>query len=430
MMRVVTFTSVVVLAVTWPIVADDLLDRAPIRYSTAPADNLVERLKQRVEKGDPTFAHQEGFGFLRSLLRELKVPESSQVLVFSRTSLQRQRISPQTPRAIYFNDDVYIGFCQDGDVLEISAADPNLGTVFYTVDQQPTAKRRFVRQTDACLNCHSSSATRGYPGHLVRSVYPDSEGFPELSAGSYRIDHRSPLKERWGGWYVSGSTSGQTHLGNRVVRQRDNPRHLDDEPVRECRELSSFFDPSRYLSPHSDVVALMVLEHQAEMHNLLARAALQTRLALHEEEEFNRELGTPGRRLDSTRRRIASAGDAVVRYLLFCGETKLTGKLEGASSFTKEFSDQGPRDTQGRSLRDFDLGTRLFKYPCSYLIYSKAFDGLPSAVKDYVLQRLWKVLNNEESSNDFAHLSAEDRKAILEILLVTKRDLPDYWRQR
>jgi hypothetical protein len=419
-----------VLVVTASAAVGDDIDRAPIHYSAAAGDNVVSRLLRRVEAGEFSLQHEKGLGYLRSLLRELRVPESSQVLVFSKTSLQRQRIGPRTPRALYFSDEVYVGFCRNGDVAEISAVDPQLGTVFYTLDQHRANKPKFTRQTDACLLCHASSQNQGIPGHLVRSVYPDADGYPALAAGTYRIDHRSALRERWGGWYVSGSTGGQVHLGNRLVEKPDHPRHLDEEAVRECADLRKMFETSHYLTPHSDVVALMVLEHQAEMHNLIARATLQTRIALYQEAELNRELGEPANHhFESTTRRIQAAGEPLVQYLLFCGEPRLTAKVQGTSNFAREFAAQGPRDRRGRSLRDLDLRRRLFIYPCSYLIYSPAFDALPRAVNDYVLKRIWDVLTGKDMSPDFSHLTAADRRVILEILLDSKPHLPSYWKR-
>lgn len=417
------------LATSLPLARGDDIDGAPIRYATAPADNVITVLQKRLDAGEASLRHEKNFGYLRSVLRELKVPESSQVLVFSKTSLQRQRIGPRTPRALYFNDEVYVGFCQQGDLVEVSAVDPQLGTVFYSLDQRPTAKPRFLRHTEACLICHGSTQNQGLPGHLVRSVYPDAEGYPNLAAGTHRIDQRSPLKERWGGWYVSGTTAGQFHLGNRLVRDRDDPRHLDGENYREVADLRTLIDTSVYLTPHSDVVALMMLEHQAEMHNLIARASLQTRLALHQEAALNKEVGRPADyRWESTTRRIQSPCDALVTYMLCGGEARLAGKLQGTSGFARDFAQQGPKDRRGRSLRDLNLESRLLAYPCSHLIYSRAFDDLPAPARDYVLQRLWNVLTGKDTSEEFAHLSTGDRKSILEILLQTKPNLPPYWK--
>src|SRR5262245_40401818 len=203
-------------------------EQQPIRYSQSLPDNRVSRLIDRVATGEAQLLHEEKLGYLPSLLAALDVPISSQMLVFSKTSLQRQRIAPRTPRALYFADDVFIGFCQQGDVLEISAADPQLGTVFYTLDQRDESKPRFLRQTDNCLICHGSSQTKDVPGHLIRSVFTQPSGLPILSAGTHRIDHTSPLNERWGGWYVTGTHGEQKHLGNLIIHGQSVPDEIDN----------------------------------------------------------------------------------------------------------------------------------------------------------------------------------------------------------
>jgi hypothetical protein len=413
-----------------PFVAAADVDADPIRYSTATPANAVSRLQEQLAAGKAALTNDKRHGYLRDLLKALKVPESSQVLVFSKTSLQRHRISPVRPRALYFNDDLYVGFCQNGDLIELSAADPNLGTIFYSLDQKKADRAVITRQGETCLLCHGSSQNEGLPGHLVRSVYPDARGLPVLSAGSHRTDHTSPLKERWGGWYVSGTSGAQTHLGNLTVEERTRPEEVDNKAGVNVTDLSPFFKTSLYLTPHSDIVALMVLEHQTAAHNRLTRANLLTRIALHDEAELNKALGrqSPGHS-ESTISRVRGAGEPLVKYLLFCEEAPLTGPVQGTSGFAAEFARRGPFDQRGRSLRDFDLRTRMFKYPCSYLIYSAAFDGLPAEVKDYVYRRLWEVLTGKDAGKDFAHLSAADRQAVREILLETKPGLPDYWRR-
>jgi hypothetical protein len=421
-----TFVAVPAVAMT-----DDDFERAPINYSKATPNNLISRTQASIDAGKLRLSFQKEHGYLPALLKVLQVPESSQMLVFSKTSLQRQRISPKSPRAIYFSDNIYIGSCQFGQVLEISAVDPQLGAVFYTLDQQETNRPKFVRQTDACILCHGSSQTKNVPGHLVRSVYADRGGEAILSLGTHRIDQTTPIDRRWGGWYVTGRHGKQRHLGNLIVKNRNDREIIANNPEgQNVTNLKDLFDTSAYLTPHSDIVALMVLEHQAEAHNLLARANIQTRLALHDQLLLNKELGrAQGYQSETTYRRIKSVGDSVVRYFLFSHEAKLTDKIEGTSTFAAEFGKLGPRDAKGRSLREFDLKRRLFKYPCSYLIYSEPFTQLPDAVRDYVYQSMYDVLTDRDYSGAFGHLSARDRRAILEILRDTKTDLPDYWRK-
>jgi hypothetical protein len=409
-------------------------EQEPIRYSRSQPANRVSRLLDQIAAGEKSLPHEEGLGYLRALLRELEVPVSSQTLVYSKTSLQRQRISPRMPRALYFSDDVYVGFCQGGEVLEVSAVDWQLGTVFYTldqdltVDQGLTARPRIQRQTDNCLICHGSSMTRETPGQVLRSVFTAADGLPVLSAGSYRIDQTSPLEKRWGGWYVTGTHGSQKHLGNLIVRGRADPDEIDNSAGLNLTSLAERFDTSAYLSPHSDIVALLVLEHQADAHNHLTRANHQTRQALHYQQALNRELGEPADRVwDSTKSRFKSACEPLLEYLLFSGEAPLASRVQGTSDFAAEFARRGPRDSQGRSLRDFDLTRRIFKYPCSYLVYSPSFAELPAAAREYVLRRMWEVLSGQDRSEKFAHLCAADRQAVLEILRETLPNLPDYW---
>ena len=406
----------------------DEFERPPIEYSASTPDNCVTKLQDRLDRAELQLAFDDECGYLPALLEALCVPVESQMLVFSKTSLQRQRISPSTPRAIYFNDDVYVGFCQRGKALEVSVADPQLGAVFYTFDQQRVDKPRFVRQTDNCMICHSSSRTDSVPGHLVRSLFADASGEPILAAGSNMVDHTTPLGQRWGGWYVTGKHGSQQHLGNLIVRGKDVPQPVDNSLGQNVTELNALLPVEEYLTPHSDIVALMVFEHQTLVHNRIAKANFATRQAIHYEAELNRALGEPeGTRLESTTRRIQSAGDDLIEALLMVGEATLTAGISGTSGYSEMFTRIGPHDPAGRSLRELDLERRVFKYPCSYLIYSDAFDQLPAAMRDYVWTRLWNVLSKHQAAQKFAHLSAEDRRAIVEILRATKLDLPEYW---
>lgn len=408
--------------------AADEFEREPILYSESTPDNRISRLQQKLDSGEVLLKHDGEKSYVSSLLKALEVSVASQMLVFSKTSLQMRCISPRTPRAIYFNDDVYVGFCQSGDVLEISAVDAQLGTVFYTMNQEEDAKPQFQRRTDNCLVCHSSSRTEGVPGHLVRSLYVDASGQPLLSAGSRMVDHTTPIEQRWGGWYVTGTHGSQKHLGNLIVRGRDVQEPVDNSAGQNVNALKGRLNVNHYVSPHSDIVALMVLEHQVLVHNRIVKAGFDTRQALSYDVMMNKTLENPvGTRSESTTRRIKSTGDRLVEALLFVDEAKLTEPIAGTSGYAEQFAAAGPRDSRGRSLRDLDLTTRMLKYPCSYLIYSEAFNGLPDESRNYVWHRLFDILSGQDQSEKFAHLSQDDRKAILEILRATISDLPEYY---
>jgi len=117
----------------------------------------------------------------------------------------------------------------------------------------------------------------------------------------------------------------------------------------------------------------------------------------------------------------------VLKGLLFVGETPLTDAVQGTSGFAEYFAGLGPRDRQGRSLREFDLQRRMFKYPCSYLIDSDAMNALPDQVRSHIYRRLWEIVTDQDTSPTFAHLTRDDRRAIHAILSDTKPGLPDYW---
>ena len=407
---------------------DSVYERDPINYLTAPVNDPVARLAKRLESGQLKLTYDPKTGYLPALLKELKIPVSSQTLVFSKTSFQRELIGPDRPRALYFNDDVYVGYVRGGEVLEITSTDPRNGSVFYTLGQKdPTAGKplKFFRQTDSCLQCHASSMTNDMPGHIVRGVYPDAAGQPILSAGTFRTNHTSPLKERWGGWYVTGTSGGQKHMGNVVAADRDDVEKTDFTAGTNTTDLRSKFDASGYLSPHSDIVALMVLEHQTYVQNLITRANYLTRAALYDAAELNKALGRPAdHRSESTDSRIKNAVEPLLKAMLFCGEAKLSEPVAGTSTFARDFAAQGPKDASSRSLREFDLKSRLFKHPLSYVIYSEAFDALPQAAKDQFYQRLGEILSGRDRSSEFEHLGSPDRANILELLTATKRNLP------
>lgn len=404
------------LYVALPVMAQNVsYERPPIDYLNTEVHDPVAELARKVESGEVQLKHDEQYGYLTAVLEALDVPISSQTLVFSKTSLQLHRISPRRPRSLYFNDDVYIGFCQRGDVLELAATDAKQGATFYTLSQEKSDAPKFVRDRGSCLTCHASNRTQGVPGYLVRSVFADAAGHPKLGSGTFTTDHTSEFQDRWGGWYVTGQHGTMRHMGNTICK--GEARDFDRETGANDLDLKDNFRTDSYLTPHSDIVALMVLEHQTQMHNAIAFANYETRMALHQSYQMNALLDRPKDHIsDSAQRRIASAADRVLEYLLFCDEFALSDEVRGSTSFAEDFSARGIRDSKGRSLRDFDLQTRMFRYPCSYLIHSPAFAGLPDSVRSQVLGRLKDILTGDDPSEKYQHLTTEMRGEILEIL--------------
>ena len=401
----------------------------PINYR-AEVHDPVANLQKRLESGEVTLKYDSQHGYLKSVLEQLSIPVSSQTLVFSKTSFQYKKISPQAPRALYFNDDVYVGQVHDGKVLEFVSFDAKQGAIFYILDEQKAEHPAFQRAELDCTQCHVAAGTRNVPGVLLRSIHSNPSGTQAVKAAAFLTGQESPLKDRWGGWYVTGTHGSQTHMGNVVVEDQEHPDQLNRAAGANITDLSKFFDVSKYLIPDSDIVAHLVLAHQTQMHNLITLTNYQTRLALYKEAARNKAVGETGETLsDEAGKQYQGPAEELVRYLLFTNEAVLEEPVTGSSSYTKEFAALGPRDPQGRSLRDFDLHKRIFKYPCSYLIYSAAFDDLPSPAKEYVYHRLFEILTGREQGSEFARLTGEDRRAIFEILLATKPGLPEEWSQ-
>jgi len=402
-------------------------DHAAIAYATSTPADRIARLQASIDAGAASLEFDPQRGYLPSLLRALEIPVSSQGLVFSRTSLQVDRIAPWTPRAVYFSDDAYVGWVQEGPIMEIATVDPKLGAVFYTLRQEQAARPVFERQGRTCLQCHdSSSTTGGVPGLIMRSVFPDRYGYVVPSDQGVTTD-RTPLADRWGGWYVTGNLGNQPHMGNiaapLVGHEIANPAayltKLRAEPSRPVADLSERFDSAPYLTPHSDAVALMVLAHQASIHNLITAATYEARRAEYDDQMAG-SARVDGAVSEGARVRIETAGERLVRAMLFVKEAPLAQPVSGTSEFAAEFARRGTRDQKGRSLRDLDLTRRLFRYPLSYLIYSESFDAMPAPVRTYVYRRLREVLSGQDDRPEFAHLSPADRDAVREILEETK----------
>ena len=421
LLQIINLFLLAILLVSEVFAQSGSFERQPIDYLNAPVSDPVAKLAAKVEAGELELAFDQEHGYLKAVLAALNVPISSQTLVFSKTSLQLQRISPGHPRALYFNDDVYVGFCQRGDVLEFAATDAQQGAIFYTLEQSTDTSPKFIRDRGQCLTCHASSRTQNVPGYLVRSVFPDYSGHPILGSGTFTTDHTSPLEERWGGWYVTGQHGSMRHMGNAICGRDEK---LDREAGANLQSLDGIVSTKPYLSTHSDLVALMVLEHQTQMHNAIASANYETRQALHQSSQMNELLGRDaGYVSESAERRIQSVTERVVEYLLMKNEFHLTAPVSGTSGFAEEFAKRGIRDSQARSLRELDLQTRVFKYPCSYLIHSPAFAGLPEEVRQPVLRRVHEILDGQDESGEYEYLTEQTRREIWEILQAT---LPEF----
>jgi len=389
--RAVAVAAAIFLATTFSILHgqgrdafDGSFTHPAIDYYNAPLNDAVSALSRSIAGGSTHLAFDGDGGYLRSVLAALHIPIESQVVVFSQTSLQAPIINEKNPRAVYFNDHAAVGWVRGGAVLEIASQDPRQGVIFYRLEQKPAARPRFERSTE-CLRCHISWETLAVPGMFVLSTGPDdASGY----ATGGVVDHRDEIGTRWGHWYLTGKLIPQPGLGT---------------PVTSPPWLASRFDVKGYPSAHSDIVALMVLEHQTHAMNLITYLGWEARI------------GASPARIDAIARELAD-------YLLFVDEAPLPGPIRGSSGFAERFAADAPHDGRGRSLAQFDLEHRLMKYPCSYMVYSAAFDALPAPARTAVVDRMVSILAGHQSDKRYAALTEADRRNVLEILRETKPD--------
>ncbi|HEX4177637.1 MAG TPA: hypothetical protein VHY57_04340 [Rhizomicrobium sp.] len=364
-------------------------DEAPV------PDNAIEALEARMAKGEVKITYaSDGHGYLASVLAALKVSPQSQVLPFTKSSLQFDRISPATPRAIYFNDDLAVGSVHTGGLIEIIADDRRGGIAFYTLDNNaPGTPPHFQTESARCAVCHGMVNTVT-PGWIVANITATADGMPQIINPAHPFDFTDqtrPFEDRWGGWYVSGTSENMHHLGNVTAPDPDKPFEMPADGGHNLASLSGRFDPAHTLKPSSDIVALMTLEHQTGFINRLYALNIQYS--------------------------DAALAD-LVAYMTFADEVPLPGAIGGDSGFTADFASRDPRDDKGRSLRAFDLKTRLFRYPLSYMVYSGAFDTLKPDIREKLYRRLYDTLKAK---------GADGADAIA-ILAATKTGLPDYWK--
>ena len=338
---------------------------APINYFAESTDDAIARLQQRLDEQALMFEHRRDSGYLLDLLRALEVPVESQTLVFSKTSLNQPLIKPSSPRAIYFNDDVTIGWVPGSAAIEVTLQDDQKGTVFYTLPQRTAAgdtTPKFRRDT-RCTACHVSTKTLNVPGHILSSFLTDRRGQPREGFSS--INHTTGFEKRWGGWYVSGRAPNLVHRGN-LIGEDDATRHKTEPAFRGAvSDLTTLVDLKSYPTAHSDAVALLVLDHQMHFLNLVNRVRLEHALS-----------------------RRSDAEEQLVRYALMEDETPLTGPITGSTKFAEIYQSLGRRDDQGRSLRQLDLTTRLFQHDLSPLLASPSFQSLPDVVKARLLRKI------------------------------------------
>ncbi len=376
------------------------LDAPAHAYWTRPLEDPFTKLKADLESGKIPLTGRDEMGFVVSLLAALDIPVSSQTLVFSNTSLQLRLISPRNPRAIYFNENLYLGWVPGGQI-EIASLDPALGGIYYISDIPRGEQRPLFDRANRCMNCHAEKATREVPGLVIKSVLPGTRGG---SIDSFRRDetgHAIPLEERFGGWHLTGKHGLRKHWGNAIGDYANGTEKTI--PV----EPGKYFNLDRYPVPTSDILAHLLHEHQVGFVNRVVEGTYKARAWMAED----------GGILSAEHARaLGEQAELITRYLLFADEASLPpGGVTPDLTFAAAFLGNRRTDDAGLSLKDLDLRTRMFRYRCSYMVYSTVFTGIPEALKTRVLERMKRALGTD----GYPHLPADEKKAIRSILAAT-----------
>jgi hypothetical protein len=386
-----------------------------MHYGRTPTHNAIARLQQRLAAGEVTLTYAAPRGYLDSLLAALNIDPSSQALVYSKTSFQTGFISAATPRAVYFDAETYVGFVQGSGNLELGAMDSELGQVFYILPNREAVAPPVQRETLTCLACHDTYELSGggVPRFLLMSSYVSIHGDQLTHEDNILTTDETPIESRWGGWYVTGQTGKQVHVGNILVTKVEELVKLDSVRRGNINTLQGLLDTTPYLTDKSDVVALLVLQHQVTVQNLLTRANFEVRKALAR--SANKPEALPGKARDELHGYL----DDLAKAMLFGDAAPYIDTIRGNSGFDAWFQKQGLKDAQGHSLRDLDLQTRLFRYPLSYLVYTPSFNALPPYARDYVFGKFAAVLQGRDTSPPYAFMTAADRHDTLQILMTT-----------
>ncbi len=393
-----------------------------IGYGGTPTHNAIARLQERLERGEVRLRFQPPRGYLDSVLSALGIDPSSQTLVYSKTSLQFDLIRAATPRAIYFNDDTYVAWIPGTAFLEIATLDTAMGPVFYSLSNESPAELRIDRKSSRCLTCHDTWGMTGggVPQLVFLSTLVDRNGEALTGRPGTETTDETPIRDRWAGWYVTGRHGEGTHLGNILAEPGEDPGDIDRLRKGNIDTVAGLFDAHTYLTDKSDIVALLIFEHQAYLSGYITRANFKSRVVLARNGEDPSGATAWSTLPQNVQKPLKAMLEPLVRAMLFVDATPFVSPISSSSGFDKWFEARGPWDPKGRSLRELDLQTRVFKHRLSYLVYSAAFDGMPECARDYVYRRLADILSGRDQSPTFSYLSAGERAELLDILTSTK----------
>lgn len=407
--------ALAMLALAAPLLAvvEDTKDftASPHDYWTRTPHDRFSKLYEQIKSGAVKLDTSSPNAYLTNLLRLLDIPVSSQLLVFSVTSLQSSVIRPGNPRALYFNEDTSVGYVPGGRI-EIASFDPEIGGIFYIFSVPTAGGTPVLDRSKRCFNCHAGSFSHHVPGFFVESVIPGDNGGP-LDAYRREVSGDSvPFAERYGGWHVTGKFNFTTKANTLGTYYQGK---LDTRP----NPPGAIFDLANYLTPTSDILPHLLHEHQVGFVNRLVEAAYVTREKMH--------AAAFGHLSNADTATLNDLATGLVRYMLFADEAPLPGPVEGSAAFTHDFLARKKASANGLSLRDLDLRSRLFKHRCSYMIYSPLWDGMDPTFKQSVYAKLWTALQESPTDKSFAYLPPTEKRAIRQIIKETKSDLPRWW---
>jgi hypothetical protein len=325
-------------------------------FKASPKDACSELLR-RVGKKEVKLDTSSRQTLTKGLLDQLHVPVTSQLLVFSGTASQGAKVRSGNPRALYFNDEVYIGVVPEGFV-EMIGVDPEFGPVWYSIEKVVRGVAPEAQRDTSCFGCHGSSS--GVPSMFTRFVLPNEAGgrddFLDSTEG-----HHAAFATRFAGYHVT-SVAPLSHTKEGLITLR----HAGKVAIKHIK-VGERYDPSLHLTRTSDIVAHLLHAHQVGFVNLAAEINTYAR----DGRLRSPDVGKPDPEV------LSAMVDKLVRYMLFADEAPLPeGGVTGHPDYLRDFASNRRPCKVGPSLKDLDLRTRMFKYRCSYMIYTRQWTDM------------------------------------------------------
>ena len=369
-------------------------------YSAIPDDSFARLYKTLTDKKREQIQFKNEREALAALLHDLNISKHSQVLVFSNTSLQLSKISAKSPRAVYFNDDLYVGYVPGG-FIEIIGIDSRLGAIPYLfkLPQKGNSQYPPIRRSTRCMRCHASEQTGQVPGLLLSSVIPAETGGSLDNLNPHKPGHHLPYSKRFGGWFITDQNETQNNWANSIGKMKQG-----GEVMRRKIPIPYNFIRTKHLSQKSEFVSHLILEHQIGFTNLCITVQYAYRECFARPSKYNYQ------------EMKAYYISELIKYCLFRDEPTLENFQMNETKYFRNYFERTHQNTH--QLRKLDLKTRLFKTRCSYMLGSRVFNELPDSFKITFLDSLKEAISNKESAyaNLTDHLGLEERKTILKVL--------------